>query len=136
MSCKNHLPDTDITPPSSPQSDTNNNSPPNYEDPSPLSSNYNVSQTLDDSRCDTSHYGDMQDNTLYLSPSQVTQSQPTTPIQIFRRVADSAHTLFPQSPRRHRTPLNRRRNSIPNTLRHLPHTTYHESQTRINFPPD
>ena len=80
MSCKNHLSDTDITPLSSPQSDKNNNSPPNYEDPSPLSSNYNVSQPLDDSRYDTSHYDDMQDNPLHLSPSKVTQSQPTTPI--------------------------------------------------------
>ena len=37
MSCKNHLSDTDITSPFSPQCDFNNNSPPNYEDPSPLS---------------------------------------------------------------------------------------------------
>ena len=76
----------------------------------------------------------MQDNPLYLSTSQVTQSQPTTPIQIFPRVADSAHTFFPQCPRRNSTPLNRRRNSTPYTLRHLPHTDFHESQTRINFP--
>ena len=93
MSCKNYLSDTEITPPSFPQSDTHN-SPPNYDNPSPLSSNFNVSQPLDDSRYDTSHYDDMQDSPLYLSPSKATQSQPTTPIQLFPRVADTAHTFF------------------------------------------
>ena len=103
---------------------------------SPLSSNYNVSKPIDNSQHDTSYYNDMQDNSLCFSSSQTTQSQLTTPVQIFPRVADSTHTFFPQSPRQSSTPLTRRRNSTPCNLRHLPHTNCHESQTRINFPPD
>ena len=76
MSCKNHLSDTDIAPPSSPQSGTNNNSPPNYEDLSPLSSNYNVSQPIDDSRYDTPHYDDMQDNPLHFPPHELHNLNP------------------------------------------------------------
>ena len=78
----------------------------------------------------------MQDNLLYFSSSQITQSQPTTPLQTFPRVADSSHTLFPQSPRRSKTSLTLRRNSTPYNLCIQPHTNYHESQTSNNFPPD
>ena len=85
---------------------------------------------------DCSYYDDMQDNPLSFSSSHFTQPQPVNPLQFFPRVADSSHTFFLQSPRRNSTPLIRRCNSTPYNLRHLPHTNYHESETRINFPPD
>ena len=100
-----------------------------------LTSNYNVHQHFDVSHHDSSYYDDMQHN-LHFSSSQVTQSQPTTPLQIFPRVADSSHTFFPQSLHHNSTQLTHRRNSTPYNLRHLPYTRYHVSQTRINFPPD
>ena len=125
MSYQNHLSDTDITPPSSPRSITNNTSPHNYEDMSHPTSNYNVPQDIDDSHHGNFFYDDMRQNPLSFSSSQFIQSQPTTPLQIFPRVADSSHTFFPQFPRRNSTPLTHRCNSTPYNLRHLPHTNYH-----------
>ena len=134
MSYQNHLSDTDITPPLSPQSVINDNSPPNYEDMSHLTSNFNVPRHIDNSHLDSSYYDDIQDSPLYFSYLQVTQPQPTTPLQFFPRVADSSHAFFPQSPLRNSVSIIRRRISTPYNPRHHPHTNYHQSQTRINFP--
>ena len=99
MSNQSHLSDTDITHPSS-QSIINDNSPPIQEDMSQLTSNCNVPQHFDDSYHDSSYCDDMQDNPFYVSSSKNTQSQPTTQLQIFPRVAGLSYTFFPQSPRR------------------------------------
>ena len=52
-------------------------------------SNYNNPLNID-----YSQYDEMQENPLYLPSYQTTQSQPTTPVQIFLRVGDSPRTFF------------------------------------------
>ena len=116
MSYQKHLSDKEvlqpyITQPSSQQSGINDNSSPNYEDMSHLTSNYYIPQHIDDSHHDRSYYDDMQGNPLYFFLLKSHNLNPQLHFKFFP--VSLTHISFPQFHCRNSTSLPCRRNITP-----------------------